>query len=170
MLAGARALVVIMSLDMLAAGCVAHQATSAPAAPVMTTERPYLVIEQAAIAPTGVCRPGEPVIKVTARVANLGTAPSVAVIGLGMVSAMHARRNWGNGGGLPALQPGERVTVAVPVYYLIDEPGSMPGAHTFHVRLNGGGWFPADTARPEPVPATVMLPDGCPAAPPALAE
>jgi hypothetical protein len=179
----ARALVIATGLGVLAAGCTAGQAgtassarTRSPGAPghgpavATTPDGPYLVIERAAIAPTGVCQPGQPLLEVTAQVANRGTGASVAVIGLGMVSAMHAGRSWGNGDGLPALQPGQRATVTFPIYYLMDEPRAMPGRHTFQVRLNSGNWFPAETVQREAVPVDVALPDTCPVTTPAIAQ
>jgi hypothetical protein len=183
MISAARALVIAAGIHVLTAGCTARQpGTTSPALAktagtpghgavlAVAPGGPYLVIERAAIAPTGVCQPGQPVLEVTAQVANRGTGASAAVIGLGMVSAMHAARNWGNGDGLPALQPGQRTTVTFPIYYLIDEPRSMPGRHTFEVRLNRGGWFPADVAQGEPVPVGVALPDTCPGTTPAIAQ
>lgn len=195
MIPAARALAIAAGLNVLTAGCTARPPARGPASPpstpgqprtpalahspgapgqgaaiAATPDGPYLVIERAAIAPTGVCRPGEPVLEVTAQIANLGTAPSVAVIDLGMVSAMHAARNWGNGSGVPALQPGQRATVTFPIYYLVSEPRSMPGRHTFQVRLNAGGWFPAETAQVEQAPVDVTLPDGCPGTTPAIAQ
>lgn len=171
MIPAARALAIAAGLNVLTAGCTAHPPARGPASPVSTTpDGPYLVIERAAIAPTGVCRPGEPVLAVTAQIANLGAGSSVAVIGLGMVSAMHAARNWGNGSGVPALQPGQRATVTFPIYYLVSEPRSMPGRHTFQVRLNAGNWFPAEAAQVEHAPVDVTLPDGCPGTTPAIAQ
>ena len=192
MIFAARALAIAAGIHALTAGCTARQpGTASPArahaagqpalaqgpgtpghgaALAVTPDGPYLVIERAAITPTGVCQPGQPVLEVTAQVANRGTEASVAVIGLGMVSAMHAARNWGNGDGLPELQPGQRATVTFPIYYLIDEPRYMPGRHTFQVRLNSGGWFPAETAQREPVAVDVALPDACPGATPAIAQ
>jgi hypothetical protein len=193
----ARAFVIAAAVHVLATGCTARTPAREPAPPARTVSQsgtdtpalayspgapghgaaiaetrdgPYLVIERAAIAPTGVCRPGEPVLEVTAQVANRGTRPSVAVIGLGMVSAMAVRRGWGNGEGVPALQPGQRATVTFPIYYLVSEPRSMPGRHTFEVRLNAGDWFPAETAQREPVPVDVTLPDTCPGTAPAIAQ
>jgi hypothetical protein len=183
MISAARALVIAAGIHVLAAGCTARQpGTASPAlaqgpgtpghgaALAVTPHGPYLVIERATIAPTGVCQPGQPVLEVTAQVANRGTQSSVAVIGLGMVSAMHAARNWGNGDGLPALRPGQRATVTFPIYYLIDQPRYMPGRHTFQLRLNSGNWFPAETVQREPVPVAVALPDTCPATTPAIAQ
>ena len=183
MISAARVLTIGAGISVLAAGCTPRQpGTAAPAlarsprtsghgaAVAVTPNGPYLVIESAAIAPTGMCQPGQPVLEVTAQVANRGTQSSVAVIGLGMVSAMHAARNWGNGDGLPALQPGQRATVTFPIYYLVAEPRYMPGRHTFQVRLNSGGWFPAETTQREPVPVDVALPDGCPGTTPAIAQ
>ncbi|HWN71138.1 MAG TPA: hypothetical protein VNM90_26020 [Haliangium sp.] len=194
----ARALVIAAGVHVLASGCAPRPPVREPVAPAGTTGQPgtgspalavepgsapgsgaaiaatpggpYLVIEHAAIAPTGVCQPGQPVLEVTARIANRGTAASVAVIGLGMVNAQDPSRGWGNGEGVPALQPGQRVTVTFPIYYLVSEPRYMPGRHTFQVRLNAGNWFPADVAQPDPVPVDVTLPGTCPGTTPAIAQ
>jgi len=103
---------------------------------------PDLVIESASLSPARECRPGAPALYVRARVRNNGNAASAAKSGVGMVQARDAGGvNWGNGHGLPAIAPGQTVSVNFPVYYLQSKPAYMLGTHAFRLTVNAGKWI-----------------------------
>ena len=77
----------------------------------------------------GTCQPHTAVYNFSVTVKNQGTAPSPSSASLGnkaLVQAMaQDKAGWGNGVFLNALAPGASQTVAIPVYYLMDEPTFM---------------------------------------------
>lgn len=104
--------------------------------------KPDLVIEWAKLSLGKTCRPYNAALSATVKVKNIGTATSPARSDVGLVGAMDATGSgWGNGVGLPALAPGASFVATIPIYYLIDNPAYMNGAHRFEMRVNSGSWI-----------------------------
>lgn len=131
--------------------------------PVLKEGRlPDLVIRAASIRPARTCQSGAPVLYVTARVSNIGHGPSPAKLTVGMVQARDTDGvNWGNGHGLPALQPGQTTSVTFPIYYLQSNPAHMQGTHAFKLTVNAGKWVQeSNVANNGFGPVKVTLPRG----------
>lgn len=92
-------------------------------------KKPDLVIKQFGLKEWGKCEPNNMIFSFSVTVANIGTAPSPAIMDKALVQAMDTHGNgWGNGVGLPSIPPGGQVTVVIPVYYLKGDPGHITGA------------------------------------------
>lgn len=132
-------------------------------APPDAAALPDLQVVQAGVFLAERCAPYQPVLNVVALVRNVGTAASLERLDVGMVGASDAAGSgWGNGVGLPSLEPGAETKVRFPIYYLLDDPAHMAGAHTFAVTVNRGGWLTesnTDNNRYSPDP-TVTIPAG----------
>lgn len=103
---------------------------------------PNLVVKKAKMTLARTCKPYRPVLYATAWVKNIGNATSPAKLSVGIVGAKDTDGSgWGNGKGTPAIAPGQMVKVTFPIYYLIANPGHMPGTHAFKFRLNSGKWI-----------------------------
>lgn len=89
------------------------------------------------------CQPGAVLFTFQVTVANVGTAPSPAIPGVGLVRVkdLHAGINWGNGAVLPAIPAGGSATVLIPVYYLAGNPSHVTGAapHPFQATVDPAG-------------------------------
>ncbi|AFY52925.1 CARDB domain-containing protein [Rivularia sp. PCC 7116] len=99
---------------------------------------PDLIIEKASIRLAANCRVNKPALYVNAIVKNIGRAKSPKRMDVGIVSARDASTGWGNGKGIPTLNPGAKTTVTFPIYYLKSKPQSMLGKHTFELTVNKG--------------------------------
>ncbi len=124
--------------------------------------KPDLVIKSARIAIGQVCKPGVPVLYVSAEVANIGSAPSTARLDVAMVNALDTDGSgWGNGTGLGMLNPGTGTTVTFPIVYLSANPAHMTGTHAFNLRVNGANWIvESNTANNGFGPVSVTIPPG----------
>ncbi len=122
--------------------------------------KPDLVIKSARIAIGQVCKPGMPVLYVSAEVANIGSATSPARTDVDMVFAEDTDGSgWSNGGGLGAITPGTSAMVTFPVYYLVVNPAHMTGTHSFKLSLNRGNWIAeSNTANNTFGPVSITLP------------
>ena len=100
-----------------------------------------LVITAAEISLGEVCQAGSPILMVRVEVKNQGDAASPARNDVGLVGTSEVTTNWGNGVGLPKLEPNQSTAVEIPVYYLIADPSFMQGNHSFEVFVNSGGWI-----------------------------
>ena len=125
-----------------------------------------LVITRASIALGEVCEPHNPILYVTATIKNIGTAASPERMDVGLINAMDAAGSgWGNGIGLPAINPGQSTTTTFPIYYLIADPDYMVGTHNFDLKANRGSWIDElDENNNGYAPLGITIPaDFCPA-------
>lgn len=147
----------------VSAATVRLAAPMKPFNPVLKVgQLPDLVIRTATIQRAEFCRPGAPVLYVTARVQNVGHGTSAAEPSVGMVQARESGGvNWGNGHGLPALAAGATTSVTFPIYYLQSDPSHMQGSHTFKLTVNAGKWVhEADYNNDGFSPVHVAIPAG----------
>lgn len=100
-----------------------------------------LIITAAEISLGEVCKAGNIIVLVRAQVKNQGEVSTPARNDVGLVGASEVTTNWGNGVGLPKLEPGQSTEVEIPIYYLVDNPSFMQGNHSFEVFVNSGGWI-----------------------------
>ncbi len=113
---------------------------------------PDLTVTAFSAAYSGTCAGGAPLVNARVTVRNVGAAPSPARGDVGLAQVVDTRDETltagyrGNGVGLPALAPGESVTVTIPVYYPATQPATAPGAHTYAARVNFGAYFPESSS------------------------
>lgn len=120
--------------------------------------QPFLLLGQVTIESTGVCRPYRPVMRVTAEVINEGDALSPSMPNVGLVGASNLDyESWGNGGAVPSLAPGDRVTVTFPVNFLVVAPDRVPGSQKFVIELDRLRWLPPGTVSERKVIVPVEL-------------
>ena len=131
----------------------ASSAETQPARDQVRLALPDLTVTAFSAAYSGTCASGAPLVNARVTVRNVGAAPSPARSDVGLAQVVDTRDETlsagyrGNGVGLPALAPGESVTVTVPVYYPATQPATAPGPHTYAARVNFGAYFPeASTA------------------------
>ena len=120
-------------------------------------ELPDLSVESVRIELGRECRPAAPLFYVTARITNSGAAvPAKATT---LVYAVDARaETWGNGVGLPALDPGVSEIVRFPVYFLRAQPDAMAGPHEFVIKVRGGAYEESNTKNNRFGPVRVTIP------------
>lgn len=143
-------------IDVALTGNARFAASSAETQPARDQVRlalPDLTVTAFSAAYSGTCAGGAPLVNARVTVRNVGAAPSPARSDVGLAQVVDTRDETlsagyrGNGVGLPALAPGESVTVTVPVYYPATQPATAPGPHTYAARVNFGAYFPeASTA------------------------
>ena len=151
----------------LAAALLTGQLNAAPASKAESKItatlklKPDLVIRVAHLQLAKTCKRFQPVLRATVRVQNIGNAASQAKLNVGMVNAMDTHGNgWGNGKGLPSILPGKFASVTFPVYYLISNPGHMPGSHVFHFRVNKAKWITESNYNNNSAKVKIKIPAG----------
>lgn len=104
--------------------------------------KPDLVFGKIQLKLTNKCQRFKPAIVATVRVRNIGKVASPAKMNVGMVNAkdMHPV-GWGNGKGFKSIRAGHYIIVTFPIFYLVANPGHIPGTHTFKFRLNSAKWI-----------------------------
>jgi len=126
----------------------ASSADTQPAHDQVRLALPDLTVTAFSAAYSGTCAGGAPLVNARVTVRNVGAAPSPARSDVGLAQVVDTRDETltagyrGNGVGLPALAPGESVTVTIPVYDPATQPATAPGAHTYAARVNFGAYFP----------------------------
>ena len=130
----------------------ASSAETQPARDQVRLALPDLTVTAFSAAYSGTCAGGAPLVNARVTVRNVGAAPSPARGDVGLAQVVDTRDETlaagyrGNGVGLPALAPGESVTVTIPVYYPATQPATAPGAHTYAARVNFGAHFPESSS------------------------
>lgn len=96
--------------------------------PPVKGAKPDLIIERFALKDWGSCKPGNAVIRFGVTVKNIGSAASPAIAGKALVKVEDTHSAWSNGVTVPAIPPGGRQIVEVPIYYLKSDPRHMTDA------------------------------------------
>jgi hypothetical protein len=115
--------------------------------PITVEARPDLIVTEALLRLSEVCRPFQTFLVGSVTVKNIGTAASPARSDVGLAQLVDARDETldagyrGNGIGLPSIAPGASATVNLGIFYPIATPEDTEGTLNYVVRVNFGRWI-----------------------------